>query len=335
MSDVNTEVVSDDNQENNEQVEEEVVSSQASSGEGNSLKDAAAEVMGSIDDAINGEKSADSSKEEKAEEVADAVEEAVKKWTLKVGGKDVEIDSEEELVRRAQMGYSADEKWQEAAKIKKEMEAFVQALQSDPASALEKMGFDVDDMSEKHIQRRIEQMQKSPEQVERETLQKEIEDLRNERKKEQEDARSSEMTRMQEQYAMQIEKDISDALDSTQTLPKSPYVVKRIADGLLLAMNNGYTDITVKDILPIIENDIKTEIKDMFASMPEELVEAVVGKDVLNRVRKKRVSKAKKATVKPKIQATGEAEIKAAQDKNSKDKEKVSSRDFFRNLGSI
>lgn len=335
MSDVNTEVVSDENtnQEENNTENEENQQAQGASGSGKatSLKDAAAEVINSLEQKEND--GASDEELEAAEE--EAVEEAVKKWKLKVGGKEIEINDEEELLKRAQMGYSADEKWQEAAKIRKEMEAFVKALQQDPGSALQQMGFDVDALAEQHIQRRIEEMQKSPEQLEREQLQKEIENLRKEREKEREDARTAEIQRMQEQYAVKIENEISDALDGAQSLPKSPYVVKRIADALLLAMNNGYEDVKVADILPIVENDIKGEIKEMFSAMPEELVEAVIGKDVLNRLRKSRITKAKTAPAKPKVAPTGESEIKEAKEKANKEpKDKVSARDFFRSLGS-
>jgi len=292
------------------------------------------EVLNSL--GLNGEDSGEEVPAE-GEETEELVEEPERKaWKLKVGGKEIEIDDEDELIKRAQMGYSADEKWQEASRMRKEMESFFHALQQDPGSALDQMGFDVDALAEQHIQRRIEEMQKSPEQLERENLQREIEKLKNEREKEQEEARSAEIQRMQDQYAVQIENDISDALDNAQTLPKSPYVVKRIADALLLAMNNGYDDISVNDILPVVENDIRSEIKDMFSAMPEELVEAVVGKDVLNKLRKRRVSRAKQVPTQPKVQSTGTSELKQANaNAENKPKEKMSAKDFFKNLGSF
>lgn len=279
------------------------------------------------------EESEPSEEEKKKAEKKEAKKKAeAKAWKLKVGGKEVEIKDEQELLKRAQMGYAADEKWQEAAKIRKDMEAFVQALQSDPTSVLEQMGFDVDALAEQRIQQRIEEMSKSPEQLEREKLQKEIEKLRKEREQEQETMRSKEMERMQQQYAMQIENDISQALDSNKALPKSPYVVKRIADSLLLAMNNGYHDVTVTDVLPIVESQIRSEIQEMFSAMPEELVEAVIGKDVLNKVRKSRIKKT--VPTKPKVEATGNTEIKKAQEANKSQDKKLSAKDFFKKLGS-
>lgn len=270
-----------------------------------------------------------------SEEEAENKESEKKTWKLKIGGKDVEINDEAELIKRAQMGYSADQKWQEAAKIRKEMESFVQTLQKDPAYALAQMGFDVDSMAEQHIQRRIEEMQKSPEQLERERIQKELEDLKSEREKEREQARQSELQRIQDQYAVEIENQISDALDSSKTLPKRPYVVKRIADAMLLAYDRGKHDVSVEDVLPVVEREIKDEIQEMFMAMPEELVEAVIGKDVLNKIRKRRVKRVK-AVDRPKVSETGRAEIqKAKEEAAESDQEKLNAKDFFRNLGSF
>lgn len=323
-------------------VEEEEESSEVSASGGqsgeNSLKEAAKEVMDTVEGA-DADEDDDSEDEESDKPKEKKKAEEKKSWKLKVGGKEVEIKDEQELLKRAQMGYSADEKWQEAAKIRKQVEGFLGELQSNPASALQKIGLDPDDFAERHIQSRIEEMEKSPEQLEREKLQKEIEDLRKQQEDSREQARQAEIQRMQDQYATQIENEITDALGNSKSLPKSPYVVKRMADMLILAMENGHKDISPKDILPVVEQDIKREISEMFSVMPEDMFEAVVGKETLNKYRKNRVKRAKKApktTVKD-VKPTGEAEKnKSADSKNNKkDQKPMRQKDFFKNLGTL
>lgn len=253
-----------------------------------------------------------------------------KKWSLKVDGKQVDLESEEDLVKHAQMGLSAQEKWQAAAQIQKEVQEFVSLLQKNPTEALTTMGFDVDKLAEDHIARRIEEMQKSPEQLEREKIQKELEQMKKEKEEMETKARDAEMARLQEQYAVQIENEITDALTTNNSLPKSPYVVKRIADMMLLALNNGHGEVSVADVLPIVEKDIKGEIQEMFSAMPEELVEAVIGKEVFNRVRKKRLSRVKAPTTASTIKSTG-ADLKA-QEAEDKAKKKQTIKEFFRNI---
>lgn len=345
MSEVVTDPVVDSNEPTPENVEdvENQDSNVASSGQGSaeaSMKDAAADVIGQIEENLGqkpeGESEDDSDEEEELSAEDDKKKDEPKKYKLKVGGKEIEITSEDELIKRAQMGYSADEKWQEAAKIRKDMETLIYQLQNNPTAVLAELGHDVDNFAESHIQQKLLEMEKSPEQREREALQKELEDLKKQREQEVEQARQAEITRLQEQYAMQIEKEISDTLDSSQVLPKSPYVVKRIADSLMLAMNNGFHDVTVADVLPIVEQDIKQEIQGMFGAMPDELVEAIVGKDKLNSLRKKRVKRAKAAPKKDAVKPTGQAEMLENKLKEqSKPKEKVDMKKFFKGIGSF
>lgn len=270
-------------------------------------------------------------------------EEAAKKaYKLKVGGKDLEVD-EAELLKRAQMGYSADQKWQEAAQMRKQMEGFIHLLQTDPAKALEQMGYDVDKMAEDRIKYRIEEMQKSPEQIEREKMQRELEAMKAEREKERLEAQEREKKRLQDQFAIEIENDISAALDDNSFgFPKTPYVVKRVADMMILAVQEGIRTnnenlkkISAKDVLPIVRDEIQREQRELYSLAPDEVFEQLIGKDRLNKYRK---SKLKKTSPKPTsavdVKPTGTKELQKAQEEANKNQKKVNAKDFFKNLGS-
>lgn len=268
---------------------------------------------------------------------------AKKNFKLKVDGRDVEVD-EGELVKRAQMGYSADKKWQEAAEMKKQLQDFIGFLQKDPASALEQMGFNVDELAEQRIQQRIEEMKKSPEQLEREKMQKELEQMKAEREKEKESARNQEMQRLQDHFAVEIENDISGALDdNSYGFPKTPYVVKRIADTMILAMEEGrktnnqaLMNIKAKDVLGLVQEEIRRELHDMYALSPDEVFEQLIGKDRLNKYRRGKIKRPKADQVPgstQNIKSTGTREMKEARDKDQ-DQSKVKMKDFFKKLGS-
>ena len=266
--------------------------------------------------------------EQKAEELQKKI------WKLQVNGEEIEIDNEDELLKRAQMGFSADQKWQEAAKVQKQMEAMAELLQSDPIEALRRLGHNVDDMAENHMKGRIAEMQKSPEQVAQEQLQKELVDIKKQKEALESDRRDTELSKLKNDYATQIESDITVALDEAQDLPKSPYVLKRMADALIMAAQSGRADLTPKQVLPFVADQIKKEIQQMFTVMPEELIESVIGKDVLTKMRKRRLKRAKaapKSTTKNIKQTAAGAEGKV----EVKPKNKVSAKDFFKNLGSL
>jgi hypothetical protein len=277
-----------------------------------------------------------------AEESKKAQAAAKKAYKLKVGGKDLEVD-EAELLKRAQMGYSADQKWQEAAQIRKQSEDFIALMQRDPVKALEMMGYDVDKMAEDRIKYRIEEMQKSPEQLEREKMQRELEAMKAEREKERTEAQQRETQRLQDQFAIEIENDISAALDdNSYGFPKTPYVVKRVADMMILAVQEGLRtnndrlkNVSAKDILPLVRDEIQREQRELYSLAPDEVFESLVGKDRLNKYRK---AKIKKTAAKPAsasdVKSTGTRELQKAQEESNKNQKKTSAKDFFRSLGS-
>lgn len=260
-----------------------------------------------------------------------------KKLKLKVDGKDVEeeldLDDEAGLVKQIQLAKAAQKRMQESATLKKQIEDFMSALGKNPDKALRDLGLDVDSFAESVIAKKIEEMQKSPEQLEREKMQREIEDLRQKIQAEEKAKRDLEMSKAEEQAMRQLDEEIGQALDKMTTLPKSPYIIKRVADTMLIAMQNGYENVKAEDVMGIVEKQIKSELSDMFGAMPEEILESVVGRPNLDRLRKKRV-----AATKPAIQQANQ--VKNAKDtgrtetnNSAKPQEKIPMRDFFKNLG--
>lgn len=288
-----------------------------------------AKAEGAEAEELDGEELEESEEKELSEKEK---KEAKRLWKLKVQGKDLDVD-EEELIKRAQMGYSADQKWQEAAQVKKQVEQFIGMLQKDPVEALSQLGFNVDEIAEKHIQRRIEEMQKTPEQVEREKLQREVEELRKKEKEREQKAQELEKQRLQEKFAIEFEQDILSSLDDPKSgLPKSPYFIKRVADTMIFAMQNGYKDIKAKDAIAIIKDEVRKELHEMYQASPDEVFEELVGKDRLTKYRKAKI-KNKKTVPNADIKPTGQAEMKAEKAKQEQEQKKIRQRDFFKNLG--
>jgi hypothetical protein len=267
---------------------------------------------------------------EEQKKAAKAVAKLKKK--LKVGGKEIEVD-EDELVKRAQMGFSAEEKWQEASKMKKQVESLIGLLQKDPVKALERLGFNVDELAEKRIQQRIEEMQKSPEQLELEKLRREREEIMTEREKEKQDFQQREIKRMQDEFSVQIENDITKAMDNPSFgLPKSPYFVKRIADVMIYGLTNG-KEITADKAAQIVKEEAKKEFQEIYQLTPDEAFEQLIGKERLNKYRRSKVKKtAAPAAGASNVKQTGAAELLQARQEN-KPQAKVPMKKFFKSLG--
>lgn len=280
-----------------------------------------------------------SDEESTEEEVAEAKQELARRLSLKINGQEKEFDLSsdddlEQIKQMAQKGEGADQKFQEAAKIQKQMNAFLELMQQDPIRALQELGHDPDKIAETHMQRRIEEMQKSPEQLELEKLRKQIEDEKKARETLEEEKFRAEQERIQEEYSRKLDVEITDALESSE-LPKSAYVVKRLAENLMIGLEKN-PDITVADVLPIVEKQIKGEIQQMFGAMPEEVVEKILGEDTSNRLRKRRLNKMKKPPqTASQVKSTGNAEIKKAQAEAARNEKPKSAKDFFKDIGSF
>lgn len=253
-----------------------------------------------------------------------------KKIATKVNGRQSEIeldlDNEEELAKYVQKAMAADEKFQEAAGIRKQMQQFVQALKNDPLSILThpELGVDIKALAEKVINQEIENLQKTPEQKRLEELEKQLKDREDKLKATEEEKRAAEMARLEEQAFQELDRDIDEALKTT-SLPKSGYVMKRIADALISANDMGYTDVTVKDIMPYVESSMEQELQEMFGKMPEAVIEKLMGTN-LDRVRKAKIAKVKTASAK--VADTGAAN--KPQEEKKESKQKVPFKQFFR-----
>lgn len=263
------------------------------------------------------------------------VKNMIREFKLKVNGKEItkKIDlSDEAAIRRElQLAAAGQSAMQRSAELEKLYNQELERLKKDPWAVLKDLDMDPDQLAEERLAQRIEELKKSPEQIEKERIENELKAARA-RLKEIEDQRKAEIfERMQEQEASKLEEEIDKALSSYKTLPKSRKTVTRIADAMLWAMNNGFDDVQVSDVLPSVEDELKRELNEFLSEVPEDLFEAYVGQKNLERARKKRVSSMK-------VNSVNDVKPSAAAIKEQKDDDlkkpikRVPIKDFFKNL---
>jgi hypothetical protein len=266
-------------------------------------------VTGSADDAEEGDDSEESS-EESAEEVAQKEKEAKKaadalkkKLKLKVNGKEVEeeidFNDDERLKRALQKEKAFDSASQELSQLKKQFAGVIEKLKGDQVlELLKEVGHNVDSLAEKHIEKLVEQAKKSPEQIAREQMEAELKTLKEEKEKITKEKEEKELESMRNQFATEIESEISSALDKADTIlpKKNPKIIRAVAQNMLFAMQNGYTDVKVSDVIPLVEAEYRKDLKEIFDVLPEDTIEMLVGKNNLDRLRKKRIKSKKVQT---------------------------------------
>ena len=274
--------------------------------------------------------------EQKAPEPKEPPKPAKKQYKAKVNGKEKVLEvGDDELESYIQKALAADEKFNEAAMTRKQVEAFINDLRTNPLAVLSHpdLGIDIKSLAEKVLLDELAEAEKSPEQKRLEEMDRKLKEYEDKAKKLEDEKREAELNRIKAEQFKKFDDDIVDALQATN-LPKSAYVVKRITDTLIEALNledgNGkqlYPDLTVKDIMPIVEENIRQEMEQMFQVMPTDMLEKLIGKNHLNSLRKSRVAqaKAKPASVSD-IKETSKVDSKEAAKKQDK---KQSFEDIF------
>jgi len=247
------------------------------------------------------------SEEELAEELQEAAEKGaskeeltnmVRQYTLKVNNKEYvrELDlNDEEAVKRAlQMEIAGRQAMQSKAELEKAYSHDIERLKSDPFGVLKELGLDPIELSSKQLEKFLEEKKKSPQQIEQERVQREYQELKaeNERlKKEREDKERESAVAAAEK---EIETDIISALDGDPDLVASPEVINMVVDNMLWAMNNGYENVTAKDVLPTVKNEIQKKYRNYAKSMKSTTaLKSLLGDDILNNLREERIQKVK------------------------------------------
>lgn len=266
------------------------------------------------------------------------LEKQLKKYKLKVDGEESEEEldlSDDEAVRKhLQLSKASQKRMAEAANERKSRqdfekmaEEFISMLKRDPKAILSdpSIGIDLKKFASEIMNEQLEEEKKSPEQKEKEKLQKELEDLRNKAKKDDEDRKSKEFQRLQDEAFQRIDSDITEAL-KTENLPKKPYVLKKFADLMMTALENNI-DISAKDVAPLVRKQIIEDIQELTGAAPDDVIEELLGKDIINRMRKRSLAKAKS----PIQSATSvKSTTDSVKPSESNDKKRITMRDFLK-----
>src|ERR1019366_5639000 len=235
----------------------------------------------------------------------------LRKLTLKVDGQEYEQDLPFELPddpkaieymkRELQMAIMGQNRAQHAAGLEKDILQFFQELQENPKKALSNPVFkdrlDLKKLAAEIIEEEIENSKKSPEQLEKEKMQAELQAMKEERENEKKSSEQREFERLREKYAEDYDMQITAALEGNK-IPKSAAAVKKIADYMEIAVNAG-KDISVNDLIPIIREELSNDFLQHLNSLPDDQLDQYIPKAIQDRLRKRVVAKAKAATSNP------------------------------------
>lgn len=199
----------------------------------------------------------------------------------------------EYMKRQLQMAKMGSKRAQEYAQLEKEIRQLITEGTKNPRKLLKELSIDERELARQIIEQEIENAQKTPEQLEKEKIEEELRSLKEEREREKQDFERKEFERLQEQAYEKYDQQMTAALEKS-SLPKEPYVIKKIADYMLVALQQGY-DVSAEDVIPLVKQELEKDIQTLIGAMPDEALEQFLGKQRLANFRKKNLAKAKEA----------------------------------------
>jgi hypothetical protein len=255
---------------------------------------------------------------------------AKRKFMLKVDGQETAWEgTDDDIKRELQLSSKARKEIQESAELKKEVMSLLAALKKDPAKVLADpaIGIDVKEFAKKILSKQLEDEMKSPQELEKEKLQSELEELRAKVKDDEDSRKQADYDRYVASIESDIEEKTQEALESSG-LPKSPYILKRMTDVMISAINAG-KDVTPKQALNIVKKEMHKDMKDMFSTSAEDLLEELIGSDNIKRINKNSLSKMRKATS-SRVSDTGHVAPKADAKPKDDGTKKIKINDWLR-----
>ena len=232
------------------------------------------------------------SQEAVVEEVKQPDASQKKLYKVKIDGKEMEVD-ENELLAGYQRAKAANKRFEDAAKERKKAEYFLKLLRTDPVKVLEhpEVGHDVRKLAEDYLAEIIKREKMTPEQREKEELKTKLKALEDEKRTLEESRKQEQIQKLTSFYEEDFTNKIVKALDGSQ-LPKTPYTVKRMAQHLYNAMERGY-ELSPVDVVPIVKEEYQNDFNNFLSSLEGDALINILGKNVVDKIRKAELAKVK------------------------------------------
>lgn len=220
---------------------------------------------------------------------------------FKVNGKVVKVDlsNQVEVEKLLQLGLASGDKFQEAAKLRKEAEEILGAAKTEKsaAKALKKAGFsdsEIKEILEKELAGFYEEEALTPEEKARRDRERKLEEY--ERKEKDREEREK-MTRQEQEIAREVEAlegELLGALEKS-SLPRTPVLAKWATQYMAAFDAQGVT-ITADQAVKMVEKEFPQLISSVLSSTTDvQQLKALLGKDVVKKLLDDSVAAVKKA----------------------------------------
>lgn len=170
-----------------------------------------------------------------------------------------------------------------ARQQEKLVKEIAEMIQTNPFELLKRAGYDPRQLAEEYLTQAIEEDMLPENEKELRRVRQEKEELERQYKEELTRREQEQMQVAIQQAQQEISNNIIDALENS-SLPKSPEVVKRIANYMLIAEQKGI-NINPKQVIPLVEEDFRNLNAQILKSLDPTKRINYIGEDLLKQIR--------------------------------------------------
>ena len=170
-----------------------------------------------------------------------------------------------------------------AKQQEKLVKEIAEMIQTNPFELLKRAGYDPRQLAEEYLTQAIEEDMLPENEKELRKVRYEKEELERQYKEELSRREQEQMDVAIQQAQQEISNNIIDALENS-SLPKSPEVVKRIANYMLIAEQKGI-NVNPKQVIPLVEEDFRNLNSQILRSLDPTKRISYIGEDLLKQIR--------------------------------------------------
>lgn len=216
-----------------------------------------------------------------------------RRMKVKLDGKEVEVP-ESEVVANYQQRKIADQRFQEAAKIRKEAEAVMKFAKDNPAEFFAKTGMNAREWAEKYLLEQLQVEAMSPEQKKARENEDKLKKYEQEEKTRKDQQQKEYVDRLTTEKRVELDKLFTQALYESG-LPRTPWTVAEMARLQLANVKKGWQLTPAQLAKQTRENYVDAQKALMGALEGDQLLE-FLGPDLVNKLSKAQISKLKGKT---------------------------------------
>lgn len=214
---------------------------------------------------------------------------AKRKLKAIIDGKEIEAD-EDEVIKGFQRSKAADKRFEDAAKMRKQAETFINLLKrsaNDPKVLEEiiahpSIGGNFKKIAEQYLYDIIQRESMTPEQRELAETKEKLSQFEREKQEAEKAETQRQMTELQNKYTKEYQTQIIQALDKSG-LPKSEFTISRMARYMHMGLTRG-VELKADDVLDLVRQDYYNDLRS-FGTLPADKLVEILGEDVIKKLR--------------------------------------------------